>query len=177
MQASCMQPPKAGDLPGDHARLRVHSSAFPLARLCSVSIKPYSILVSSSPPAVCTTAAQQSWRRDAVPSKPCGRTILSAPCEACAPHTLASTPRAHITLVHGFRLILVNLRFAVGPLAGSSRRARGFRWAPRGHLVKKVAILAEFSAGAARRPSRAVMCCETAFRHFVDESLSETHMH
>ena len=45
------------------------------------------------------------------------------------------------------------------------------------HLVEKVAILAEFSAGAARRPSRAVICGESAFGHILDELLSETYMH
>ena len=44
------------------------------------------------------------------------------------------------------------------------------------HLVKKPVAGAEFSAGAARRPSRAVICCKTAFGYSLDELLSETHM-
>ena len=44
------------------------------------------------------------------------------------------------------------------------------------HLVKKPVAGAEFSAGAARRPSRAVICCKTAFGYSLDELLSETHV-
>ena len=75
-------------------------------------------------------------------------------------------------------LVLVSLvRMSMTPASGTraGRDARCTRRAST-HLVEKVAILAEFSAGAARRPSRAVICCKTAFGCSLDELLSETHM-